>query len=159
MSSIVGEIKEQMVGRKLSLATAESCTGGLVAHRLTNVERSSKFFIGGIVAYQLRVKAEMLRVSKELLDMQGAVNAETALQMAHGVRELFSTSVGISTTGVATVYDGEPRLRMFIAVATESTSGVIEINSDLHQKLNRVEIQKAFTEEALKYLLDKIKCM
>lgn len=87
--------------RGLKLGTAESCTGGLVAARLTAVPGSSDVFEGGIVAYANEVKAEQLGVPRTVLDQHGAVSAETARAMAHGVCERLGVDVAVSVTGVA----------------------------------------------------------
>jgi nicotinamide-nucleotide amidase len=87
--------------RRLTLATAESCTGGLVAARLTGVPGSSDVFVGGVVAYADDVKAEELGVPRDLLEAHGAVSAEVARAMAEGARERLRTGVAVSVTGVA----------------------------------------------------------
>lgn len=87
--------------RGLTLATAESCTGGLVSARLTDVPGSSAVFVGGIVAYSNEVKAAQLGVSEEVLREHGAVSAETAAAMAGGARERLGADVAVSVTGVA----------------------------------------------------------
>jgi nicotinamide-nucleotide amidase len=87
--------------RALTLATAESCTGGLVAARLTEVPGSSEVFLGGVVAYADAVKRDELGVSEAVLSAHGAVSAETAAAMAEGVRERLGADVGIAVTGVA----------------------------------------------------------
>jgi len=87
--------------RGLTLASAESCTGGLVAARLTAVPGSSDVFVGGIVAYANEVKARELGVPAEVLEHHGAVSAEAAAAMAHGVRERLGADVGVAVTGVA----------------------------------------------------------
>jgi nicotinamide-nucleotide amidase len=87
--------------RGLSLATAESCTGGLVAARLTSVPGSSDVFRGAIVSYADEVKERELGVPAEILERHGAVSAETARAMAHGVRERLAVDVAVSVTGVA----------------------------------------------------------
>jgi len=87
--------------RKLTLATAESCTGGLVAARLTGVPGASEVFLGSVVAYANAVKASELEVAQEVLDLHGAVSAETAAAMAHGVRARLDADIGVAVTGVA----------------------------------------------------------
>jgi nicotinamide-nucleotide amidase len=87
--------------RGLTLATAESCTGGMVAARLTSVPGSSDVFVGGVVAYANTVKASELGVAQELLEQHGAVSAETAAAMAHGVRARLGVDIGVAVTGVA----------------------------------------------------------
>ena len=90
-----------LASQGLTLATAESCTGGLVAHLLTNVPGSSAYYIGGFVAYAYEAKEELLGVRHETLVTCGAVSEETALEMARGVRQRLSVDIGISVTGIA----------------------------------------------------------
>src|SRR5512136_1214824 len=90
---IVGHM---LAERKLKLAVAESCTGGLVGHRLTNVPGSSDYFVGGITAYSYEAKHRLLDVSWETLKRFGAVNRETVLQMARGVRKALGADIAIS---------------------------------------------------------------
>jgi len=87
--------------RGLSLATAESCTGGMVAERLTSVPGSSDVFVGSVVAYADEVKARELGVAEAVLREHGAVSAETAAAMAQGVRRRLGADVGVSVTGIA----------------------------------------------------------
>jgi len=87
--------------RGLTLATAESCTGGLVSARLTDVPGSSDVFVGGIVAYSNEVKAAQLVVSDDVLREHGAVSAETAAAMARGARERLGADVAVAVTGAA----------------------------------------------------------
>ena len=87
--------------RGLTLATAESCTGGMVAARLTGVPGASDVFLGSVVAYANAVKASELGVPQEVLELQGAVSAESAAAMAHGVRVRLGADIGVAVTGVA----------------------------------------------------------
>jgi nicotinamide-nucleotide amidase len=85
----------------LTLATAESCTGGMVAERLTSVPGSSQVFLGAVVAYADEVKAAELGVPEELLERHGAVSAETAAAMAAGARARLGADVAVAVTGIA----------------------------------------------------------
>ena len=84
-----------------TLATAESCTGGLVAHMITEVAGSSAYFLGGVVAYSNPAKIKFLGVKKTTLEKYGAVSAQTALEMARGARSAFGADCGLATTGIA----------------------------------------------------------
>ena len=100
------EKMEEIVGRELkamglTVATAESCTGGLVASRLTDVAGSSEYVKGGIVSYTDEIKANVLGVSRELLAEHGAVSEPTARAMAEGARKVLDADVAVSTTGLA----------------------------------------------------------
>jgi len=94
-------LAESLTDRGLSIASAESATGGLIGHRLTAISGSSDYFTGGIVAYANRVKTDVLCVDADDIEIHGAVSEEVALQMAEGVRDVLSTDIGVSTTGIA----------------------------------------------------------
>ncbi len=87
--------------RGLTLAVAESCTGGLVGHRITDVPGSSDYFRGSVTAYADDVKEKLLAVRRETLAEHGAVSADVALEMAAGVRQAMVADVSLSTTGIA----------------------------------------------------------
>lgn len=97
---------EEIVGRLLSaqgatLATAESCTGGLIGHRLTQVSGASGYFLGGVVSYSNEAKTAMLAVPAELIRTHGAVSARVAVAMAEGIRAKTGSTIGLSVTGIA----------------------------------------------------------
>ena len=85
----------------LTLSVAESCTGGLVGSRLTDVAGSSIYFLGGMIAYSNDAKVKLLAVRRETLAAHGAVSEETAREMAEGVRKCFGTDIGLAVTGIA----------------------------------------------------------
>jgi nicotinamide-nucleotide amidase len=108
----------------LTLATAESCTGGLVSERLTRVPGASDVFLGGVVAYDDAVKQAQLGVPADLLRERGAVSAETAEAMADGVNELLGADVGLAVTGVAGPGGGTPEKPVgLVFVHVESPAG------------------------------------
>lgn len=90
-----------LIERGLTLATAESCTGGLLGNRITNVAGSSEYYLGGIVSYSDSAKMNLLGVSQETLKEFGAVSEETAQEMALGARRVLQSDVGVSITGIA----------------------------------------------------------
>lgn len=98
MEEVVGRL---LAERRLTLALAESCTGGLIAHRLTQVPGASAYVDRGVVCYSNRAKTEMLGVSAALITQHGAVSQEVAAAMATGIRERSQVSVGVSVTGIA----------------------------------------------------------
>ncbi len=116
------EVGDALRKSGLTLATAESCTGGLVGHRITNVSGSSDYYKGGVIAYANEVKEKHLHVARETLEDKGAVSAECAREMASGVRTLLSSDIGISTTGIAGPTGGTPDKPVglvYIALATK----------------------------------------
>lgn len=94
-------ISQLLRQRGLTLATAESCTGGLLGHRVTNVPGSSDYYLGGVIAYANAVKESVLGVSREALATYGAVSAPVAREMARGVRLFLGADIGVSVTGIA----------------------------------------------------------
>jgi len=87
--------------RGLKLALAESCTGGLVGHRITNIPGSSEYFMGGFVVYSYEAKASVLGVSWDTLNTHGAVSSETVLEMARGARKALDVDIAVSISGIA----------------------------------------------------------
>ena len=117
--------------RGLTLATGESCTGGLVAERITRVPGSSDVFLGAVVAYANEVKEKELGVPHELLEAHGAVSPEVAAAMASGVRERLGADVGIGVTGVAGPGGGTPEKPVglvFVAAETPDDARVIDFS-------------------------------
>ena len=108
-----GAAQEEVVGEQLrqqgrTLAVAESCTGGLIGHRVTNISGSSDYFLGGVVTYSNEAKRDLLKVAAATLQEKGAVSAETAAAMAQGVKDLFRADFGLAVTGIAGPTGGTP---------------------------------------------------
>jgi PncC family amidohydrolase len=102
------KIGQLLLERHYTLAVAESCTGGLVGHRLTNIAGSSAYFLGGVVAYAYDAKERLLDVNHNTLYDFGAVSEQTAREMARGVRRALGADVGVSVTGIAGPGGGLP---------------------------------------------------
>jgi len=126
--SFRGEKMEEVVGRRLvitgfTLSVAESCTGGLIAERLTNVPGSSKYFIEGLVTYSNESKTRLLGVDKKLIREFGAVSQQVARDMARGVRHRAKTDFGLAVTGIAGPDGGseeKPVGLVYIALADDA---------------------------------------
>ncbi|HVB53561.1 MAG TPA: CinA family protein [Candidatus Acidoferrales bacterium] len=123
-----------------TLATAESCTGGLLAAALTAVPGSSTSFLGGLIAYTNSLKIEALGVPAPLLEARGAVSREVAEAMAVGVRERFHSAIGISLTGVAGPAASESKSAGLIYVAVAGPDGlrVRRLDQNVGRHGNRV---------------------
>jgi PncC family amidohydrolase len=107
------EQSEVLIGRLLrdrglKLAAAESCTGGLVCDRITNIPGSSDYFLGGVVAYAYEAKVKLLGVSWDTLNAHGAVSPKTVLEMARGTRQIFGADLAVSISGIAGPGGGLP---------------------------------------------------
>src|SRR5207244_9390579 len=110
-----------LVMKNATIATAESCTGGLIAERLTSVPGSSRYFLSGIICYSNESKMELAGIPPLLLEMQGAVSPEVARVLAEGIRTRAGTTVGVGVTGVAGPGGGSPGKpvgTVHVAVAT-----------------------------------------
>jgi len=101
MPNSAGRLHKALESRSLTVATAESCTGGGLAACLTDTPGASAIFLGGIVAYHNRAKIDLLGVPEEILARHGAVSPETAEAMARGAARRFSTDIGVGITGIA----------------------------------------------------------
>jgi len=120
-TEIAARVGKLLAERGWTLGVAESCTGGLIGHCITNVPGSSEFFVGGVVAYANKVKRDLLGVPEDVLTRHGAVSGEVALAMAESVRDLLGADAGLSITGIAGPSGGTPAKPVgttFIAVAT-----------------------------------------
>jgi nicotinamide-nucleotide amidase len=123
MESVVGHL---LTDAGLSVATAESCTGGLIAQRLTDVPGSSAYFMGGIVAYSNAAKASLLGVSETVLESEGAVSEPVVRAMAEGVRKRFGSEIGVATSGISGPGGGtaeKPVGLVWIAISTSERVG------------------------------------
>jgi len=129
-----GESLEQIVGywlqmRNASLAVAESCTGGLLAERVTSISGSSRYFLGGAIVYSNNLKTELAGVPAEMIDRHGAVSREVAAALAEGIRYRCESTLGVGITGVAGPTGGTPEKPVglvFHAVASDTGTEVIQ---------------------------------
>lgn len=127
-ATIAERVVQLLTERGLTLAVAESCTGGLIADILTDVPGSSRCFLGAIVPYDNRAKQKLLGVRTSTLEKFGSVSSETALAMAKGVRRRFDASLGVAVTGIAGPGGGtatKPVGLTFLAAVNESGGAVL----------------------------------
>jgi PncC family amidohydrolase len=139
----------------LTVATAESCTGGGVAAALTSLAGSSDYVMGGIVSYSNAAKANLLGVPQEILETRGAVSPECARAMAEGARRALGTDLAVSTTGIAGPGGGTARKPVglvYIAVADHDGAAAVEH----HFTGDRAAVTSAACVAALTMLLERI---
>ncbi len=144
-------VAKLLTDQKQTLAVAESCTGGLITHRLTNIPGSSAFLIVGLIAYAYEAKVIALGVPWETLNTYGAVSQEAALAMARGVRQRFSASLGLAVTGIAGpggATPGKPVGLTYIALV-DNTGEVIERHI---WQGDRIQVKEQTAEAALDLL-------
>lgn len=152
---MVEKVSNILKEKKLKIATAESCTGGLIAHTFTNIGGSSDYFERGFVTYSNDAKIELLDVSAETLKEHGAVSKHVAKSMAEGVRLKSKVDIGVSTTGIAGPTGGTPEKPVglvYIAVSTLEKTVVKKFNF----KGNRLENKYSACNAAFEMLLDLI---
>ena len=139
--------------KNLKVATAESCTGGLLSERITRVSGSSEVFDCGVCSYANAIKAKVLGVSEETLAVLGAVSAETAIQMAEGVKKLSGADIAVSTTGIAGPTGGtaeKPVGLVYLGVCTgEKAYAVKLLLGGANGQNNRSFIRKLASDAAL----------
>ena len=136
----------------ITMATAESCTGGNVAARLTSLAGSSEYVLGGIVAYSNDAKSSLLGVSQQTLATRGAVSAECAREMAEGARRAFGADLGVSTTGIAGPGGATGRKPVgLVYIALAGPDGVLV--EEFHFPGGRAVVTDAATDAALLMLL------
>jgi nicotinamide-nucleotide amidase len=146
----VGELLRR---RGLRLATAESCTGGLLSHLITNIPGSSTYFMGGIVSYAYEAKVRLLGVRWSTLEKYGAVSQQTALEMASGVRKALAADVGVSISGIAGPGGGMPEKPVGFTWIGLSTPDADEAWNYVWNG-NRLEIKEQSARQALQLLVD-----
>ena len=148
-----GEVLRLLGSRRMTLATAESCTGGLIGKLLTDIPGSSAVYMGGVISYTNLVKHRVLGVEQETLDVCTAVSRETAHEMARGARSVCGADVGISVTGFAgpdADESGRPVGLVYTAIDTEGFSFCRE----LHLSGDRAAVRMQAAEQTLQLVLD-----
>lgn len=149
---VLGEVLRE---KKATIALAESCTGGLISHRITNVPGSSAYFERGIIAYSNQAKLDYLSVSGEILKEFGAVSSETAIAMASGIRKAANATFGLAVTGIAGPGGGtaeKPVGLVYIAIAGAKGTEVSCFRFDG----DRAGIKEKTAEAALAWLLSEV---
>ena len=157
------EILEETIGklllaRGLSIGVAESCTGGMVAARITDIPGSSGYFMGGVVSYSNDVKNKVLGVSAGVLERYGAVSREVASAMAEGVRKLTGADLGLATTGIAGPGGGtpdKPRGLVYISMADASSACSREYRFPGIRAAVRLGVTNAALNMLKLYIMDK----
>lgn len=139
----------------VTLSVAESCSGGLIAKRLTDIPGSSGYFLLGVVSYANSAKEHVLKVPQALLERHGAVSSEVALAMAEGVRTLSGSDIGLATTGIAGPEGGsaeKPVGTVFIAIASPDGCVVLRYRFEGGRKM----VREATAETALSLLVNTV---
>ncbi|MFN7181378.1 MAG: CinA family protein [Planctomycetota bacterium] len=146
---------ELLEKKKLTLSTAESCSGGLLSHFITNIDGISKFFKGGIICYSNESKINLLKVETEILKKYGSVSLEVTEAIARNVRNIFSSDIGIGITCYASQHEDIITLKglSFISIASASSTKTFRKK----YKGSRVYIKSSIVKFALEQLINVLK--
>ena len=158
-NSVEVQIGNLLRKRELKLALAESCTGGLIGDRITNVPGSSEYFLGGIVAYAYEAKVALLGVSWDTLNTKGAVSQETVLEMARGARRILNTNIAVSVTGIAGPGGGTPEKpvgTVWIGLVAKEGEWTRLFQFSGNREQNKISSANAALQMLLDYLQDQI---
>ncbi len=148
-------IVERLSGTRRTVATAESCTGGLISHRLTNVPGASNCLVGGVVAYSNEVKVSFLGVDPQVLQAEGAVSEPVARQMAEGVRQAFETGFGVGVTGIAGPGGGSEEKPVGLVYIAVADAGETRVSRNVFEG-SRVAVKQQTAQRALEMLAELI---
>ncbi len=154
--TLEGMIAKILTDRDLKIATAESCTGGLIANRLTNLSGSSKYFERGVVTYSNAAKVELLKVDEDTIMEKGAVSREVAMQMAEGVKAVSGVDIGLAVTGIMGPTGGteeKPVGTVFIGICDEKVCAAEEFHFGNDRLLNKDRTSQAALEIVRRHLL------
>jgi PncC family amidohydrolase len=153
--NLVNKVSDELKKHQMTVATAESCTGGLLAHTLTNISGSSKYFECGVISYNNEAKMTLLGIPEPLLKKHGAVSKEVALAMARAIQQRTSVTYGVSTTGIAGPTGGtkdKPVGLVYIALSTKDAV----VFKQFRFTGDRLANKESTCTEALKLLLETI---
>jgi PncC family amidohydrolase len=155
---IASRIQDACVAAGLTIALAESCTGGLIAHLITEIPGSSGYLRGGIVSYSDEAKIALLDVDEEVLRAHGAVSAQVARQMAVGVRARLAADLGVSVTGIAGPDGGSAAKPVGLTYVGVADGDGVEVRRHLWQG-SRSDNKRASAGSALELLLDHVQAV
>tara|TARA_B110000014_G_C19879769_1_gene455362 strand:- start:275 stop:754 length:480 start_codon:yes stop_codon:yes gene_type:complete len=156
MNKIEEIIAKKLIKKEMTIAIAESCTGGNISKKLTDISGSSKYLKGSIVAYSNSIKEKFLDVKSDILLSKGAVSSEVASIMAENIRKKFNVDIGLSTTGISGPTGGskiKPLGLIYIAISTKKEKIVKKFNF----KVGRKEHRKVATYKALSMIYSLVK--
>ena len=157
-TSIEDNIVNYCIKKNKKLAVAESCTGGLIGDRITNIPGSSEIFNGGVIVYSNDSKVNILGVDIDTIDQFGAVSKNTAKNMAENVKSMFNSSFGLSVTGIAGPSGGtkeKPVGLVYIGLASDKSTIVKKFNFSKDRKINKIKTSQAALNILRKGLLNE----
>jgi|TARA_B110001454_G_scaffold131097_1_gene122134 nicotinamide-nucleotide amidase len=153
MKNLANKVVKKLIQKKLKIAFAESCTGGMLSSTITSISGSSKVFNLGLITYSNKAKINILKVSKKIIIKYGAVSNECCLSMVKNLSKISKANISISITGVAGP-NGGTRLKPIglVYIGIQKGNKII-VQKNLFKNKNRISIQKATTIKVLKSIL------
>lgn len=153
--ALAARIQSVMIARDMTLATAESCTGGLVGHLLTETSGSSAYYVGGLISYSDELKRNHLGVDARTLEGHGAVSAQTCVAMAEGARSRYGASLGLAITGIAGPDGGSEQKPVGLTYVGVADAQGHDVRRNIWQT-GRHENKVQSAEAALRLLIERL---
>ena len=157
MKALVKKIVNGLIKKKLTISTAESCTGGLLSSAITSVAGSSKVFKLGLVTYSNQSKIQILKVLKNIIIKYGAVSEQVCLAMVINLNKISKTSISISITGIAGPSGGTKKKPVGLVFVGIKNRNKISVKKYLFKNRERAFIQKAAVDKSLRLILSALK--
>ena len=153
MKNLAYKLVKKLIKKKIKISFAESCTGGMLSSTITSVSGSSKIFNLGLVTYSNKVKIDILKVPKEIINKYGAVSKECCLSMVKNISKISKSNISISITGIAGPNGGTKLKPVGLVYIGIKKGNKIVVQKNLFKNKNRISIQKATTLKVLKTVL------
>ena len=153
MKNLANKVVKKLIQKKLKIAFAESCTGGMLSSIITSVSGSSKVFNLGLITYSNKAKIDVLKVPKKIINKYGAVSSECCLVMVKNLYKISKSNISVSITGVAGPNGGTKLKPIGLVYIGIKKGNRIIVQKNLFKNKNRISIQKATTAKVLKNIL------
>jgi len=152
MKNLANKLVKKLIQKKLKISFAESCTGGMLSSAITSISGSSKVFNLGLITYSNKVKIDILKVPKKIINKYGAVSSECCLSMVKNLSKISKASISVSITGIAGPNGGTKLKPVGLVYIGIKKGNKIIIKKNLFKNKNRVSIQKASVVTSLKII-------
>jgi len=152
MKNLANKLVKKLIQKKLKISFAESCTGGMLSSAITSISGSSKVFNLGLITYSNKVKIDILKVPKKIINKYGAVSSECCLSMVKNLSKISKASISVSITGIAGPNGGTKLKPVGLVYIGIKKGNKIIIKKNLFKNKNRVSIQKASVITSLKII-------
>ena len=150
-------LHKKLIKKKLTISVAESCTGGLLAHNLTKLANSSKYFQMGLITYSNQAKIKVLKINKNIIRKYGAVSEECCSAMVINLSNISKANINVSITGIAGPKGGTKQKPVGLVYIGIKKGNKIQINKYLFKSKKRLSVQRATVKKALKLILSAAK--